>query len=248
MGQRLVIDINKEGETIANVYYHWDGYTQSSFERIADLRDMIFARDHEISYFMRSDIKDLLHDNVPGPRLFNAKALAGTDDVIERLIIGLQATGGGFGADTLEKHRADIQKLYPNLVINDKADRNNGLIEIFPDGVDLNRRYGEEFATIDLDDNTAEDHVFFATESRQDLLDEYDLADGNVKGVKKGSHDGILPSDEDIPLITDDFDNIPLDKIEEFYKMLEDKTNAVKGCYLGRIFRTPDGEYVTWIE
>lgn len=32
MGQRLNLEIHKEGEVVANSYYHWSGYTSSSIE------------------------------------------------------------------------------------------------------------------------------------------------------------------------------------------------------------------------
>lgn len=52
MGQRLVINLKNEEETIANVYYHWSGYTDSAIdltstiirglEKYSDIADVTF--------------------------------------------------------------------------------------------------------------------------------------------------------------------------------------------------------------
>ena len=33
MGQRLVVDIELNGKTLANVYYHWSGYTSNAIAK-----------------------------------------------------------------------------------------------------------------------------------------------------------------------------------------------------------------------
>ena len=44
MGQRLNIEINKNGELLANAYYHWSGYTRTALA----LTSMILVKSEEI--------------------------------------------------------------------------------------------------------------------------------------------------------------------------------------------------------
>lgn len=37
MGQRLNIEIHKDGQVLANAYYHWSGYTSSSMELLNEI-------------------------------------------------------------------------------------------------------------------------------------------------------------------------------------------------------------------
>lgn len=41
MGQRLVIDINKDRKTLASVYFHWSAYTDATFAELIKLRDIL---------------------------------------------------------------------------------------------------------------------------------------------------------------------------------------------------------------
>ena len=41
MGQRLVVSIQKGGEEIANIYYHWSGYTCAALNEAAEIIDAI---------------------------------------------------------------------------------------------------------------------------------------------------------------------------------------------------------------
>ena len=46
MGERLNIEIIKNGETLANCYYHWAGYSNSSVEKIQDVGTKILFSVH----------------------------------------------------------------------------------------------------------------------------------------------------------------------------------------------------------
>ena len=41
MGQRLVVTIKNKGEDKMKIYYHWSGYTMSTFEELQKLWDII---------------------------------------------------------------------------------------------------------------------------------------------------------------------------------------------------------------
>lgn len=55
MGQRLNLEIHKDGEVLANAYYHWSGYTSSSIELTKEVLKHVdqIKEDNEIVYAIR---------------------------------------------------------------------------------------------------------------------------------------------------------------------------------------------------
>ena len=49
MGQRLNIEIKENGTTLANAYYHWSAYTDSSLELTEHILKNIDSVEHENS-------------------------------------------------------------------------------------------------------------------------------------------------------------------------------------------------------
>lgn len=70
MGQRLVLTIKKDEENVAAIYYHWSGYTRSSFY----------------------EIKQLLDD-------YDSEAIQRIDDVRLKILRCIELHGGGLDAD-----------------------------------------------------------------------------------------------------------------------------------------------------
>lgn len=122
MGQRLVINIMSEGETVANSYYHWSGYTSTGLKT---MKEMI--------------------DGGAIPILKDLPPLERTAAAINLLV----RTGGTLSIESAEhiKDNPELAKL-----LNEKAfgvqNRNNGLICYEPAECEKNMNLAE--ATIEV--------------------------------------------------------------------------------------------------
>lgn len=123
MGERLVIDIEKDGKTLAKVYYHWSGYTCCA---IAECIKLI------------NDWKEKKGTLEPAEMtLFNI----------------IRSYGGGISQDAdLENEVKHLEALNLGLPIGEtKGSRNEGLIAFTEEGMKSHDSWAEETATIYLD-------------------------------------------------------------------------------------------------
>lgn len=125
MGQRLNITITKNGERLANAYYHWSAYSEASLQ----LAESIIK-----------NLKLIQNTN------FND---------ITKAIILLQFTNAGLTIDELEyagNHLNDFEKNQELFHI--AVNRNEGLIAISEEGMNETESYEEGRVTIDIGKNT----------------------------------------------------------------------------------------------
>lgn len=123
MGERLVVDIELNGKTLAKVYYHWSGFTCSA---IAECIKLI------------NDWKDKKGTTEPAEMtLFNI----------------IRSYGGGISQDVcLENEVKHLEALNSGLPIGEtKGSRNEGLIAFTEEGMKYHDMWAEETATIYLD-------------------------------------------------------------------------------------------------
>jgi len=123
MGQRLNMEIQVNGEAIANVYYHWSAYTGCT----ANILQAILTSEE-----MNKDYPNLL-----------AKAVA---------LLTLDEEGIPVDERSMAKELVDSGKL-PAIdvdVIRPSIDRNCGLLAITPKGIEETRDWAEGTVVIDL--------------------------------------------------------------------------------------------------
>ena len=122
MGQRLVVDIELNGKTLAKVYYHWSGYTSDA---IAECIRLI------------NDWKEKKGTLEPEMTLFKIIRSYG---------------GGIFQNNLLDGEVNHLEALNSGLSIGEtKGDRDNGMIAFTKEGMKYHAYWAHETATIYLD-------------------------------------------------------------------------------------------------
>lgn len=123
MGQRLVIDIEMNGKTLAKVYYHWSGYTSNA---IAECIRLI------------NDWKE------------KKGTLEPAEMTLFKII---RSYGGGiFQNNLLDGEVNHLEALNSGLSIGEtKGDRDNGMIAFTKEGMKYHDYWADETATIYLD-------------------------------------------------------------------------------------------------
>lgn len=198
MGQRLIVDIIKDGEIMAAVYFHWSAYTTTAFYELEKLKHIIFA-DEDIT---TSQFVGLDEENKPLYKNHTLKKedLLKIDDLRLRLIKGLEAIGGGLDKGDIEY----AKKEYPNeTFLEDGYSRNEGLIAISEKEIQEHHGWSEGDALIDLDDMTVSNYCFFGVNM-------------NDKDFKKWLKDMDFEEKDVVIKETDlSMECIPIDKLEE---------------------------------
>ena len=145
MGQRLNISIERDGEVIANAYYHWSAYTSSAASLAQDICGK-YA-------WMRKNTKSDL-------------------ELAVRL---LQSTGAGLASDERMRVERDTTGRYEGLEFRDAADRHRGLLSVTPEGIAETEDWEEGRVTFDLANDTVDFSVYWEMpldEYKEDYLDE----------------------------------------------------------------------------
>lgn len=123
MGQRLVVEIKKDDNPVANAYYHWSAYTDSSLEVLKQTLE---------NY---NELKEsCVNEN-------------GEIDAVLVAVKMLENTGAGLTQNEME----EMKKLYPNIDFKKAVDRNEGLISITEAEMEDSRGWSEGIIFIDLD-------------------------------------------------------------------------------------------------
>ena len=138
MGQRLVFDIQKDGERIAKIYYHWSAYTKSCFEEAKILIDGLKERRYTPDCSKEEAISMLLDI------LENNKNEFSLDDRVTACWIG--------GADpSCEDELSEISQRYRGRGLDKRTpSRNMGLLCITEDGMENQLSWAEYVEEIDL--------------------------------------------------------------------------------------------------
>lgn len=125
MGQRLVIQIEENGQPLANAYYHWSAYTGSAAE----------LTNNVLEYLEKCD-KDFT------PRQKAAWALYCTGARFNQ-------------QETKDLENSSIDRKQFEFVFDDvSADRNRGLLCVTENGMKENVYHEEGMVNIDIGDNT----------------------------------------------------------------------------------------------
>lgn len=133
MGERLAVNISRDKNVIACIYYHWGAYTESALEIARDIIDSLG------NYKIKS-----------------------TQLIQEILIRFCEGHGGGIvsfpGIDYSE--RAYIEDVFPHRIFkSDGIDRNDGLIAISPRGCMELEKYALPL-DINLDEDTVTNCIY----------------------------------------------------------------------------------------
>lgn len=131
MGQRLVIEIYNGDKELANCYYHWSGYTLSSYEISKEALDY---------YINNLKNKTFFEDN--------------NKDLTYKAVKMLLETGAGLQSEEVEP----FNKMFPNLnkemQIGESENRNKGLICITEEEMEDSSSWSEGTVSIDLKSET----------------------------------------------------------------------------------------------
>lgn len=196
MGQRLNIEIKKGDKVLANSYYHWSAYSQSSCELAIDIANFIKENQQNCEDVLYA-IRILEHtgagltDNAPTETEIETVRKLYTEERFNKW---------------LKNHKASelktAQLLFPNKEFKECKGRNWGLIAITEGGMEETRLWEEGRMTINLDDNSVDFQVIWAYD------EEYE------KFLKEEGRP--------IMIIETDFDftHIPFERLEEFLELV----------------------------
>lgn len=131
MGQRLNVEITKNGDILANAYYHWSAYTMDALrltERI--IHDYLDIYGLPLTYYP-DEISDL--------------------EIATRLLI---MTGAGVDAIERDRLKADppegLFTKQGSIILPRSVNRNAGLIAVTKEGIEETRKWEEGRVTIDI--------------------------------------------------------------------------------------------------
>ena len=150
MGQRLVLDVVKDGKRVCNIYYHWSAYTLSA---LAEALNLLTRLD--------SQCEDEKKKDLPVRVVHVIEKNTGTFPWIP----GVRR--GGMSETEAFKERYPGEDFLP---ADDTLDRSFGLVCISEDGMKENDRYAEGSIVVDFDKKTVSSYVFF-------MADEDDVED-----------------------------------------------------------------------
>lgn len=139
MGQRLVVNVFKthdEDSRIANVYFHWSGYTESAYGEVSEMMKVL------------SGIRDQSDDDI------RKKLILFYQHLIDHDIFSKEQRHGGLCEETKDSTYAELKRL--GLTQDPLVSRNIGLVAVTPAGMDENMKYAEATADIYLDTFTAD--------------------------------------------------------------------------------------------
>lgn len=131
MGQRLNISMEKDGNVLANAYYHWSAYTSSAaylMMQIANIYD---------------DVKS--KSNTP----------------VELAVKLLAETGAGFNPEEAERAQSQRSRTWNVIPHPDATSRNDGLISITEFGIEETEMWEEGRVTFDLGEETVSFTVLY---------------------------------------------------------------------------------------
>lgn len=131
MGQRLVINIvGRSGDIVANMYYHWDGYTMNALQNCIEI----------LSNYKQQP-----------------EYLTEIEKVIASCT-GINPLTAGFRGLTPDE-KEYIQTEIPDIIlpaITGKPNRNEGLLAVSQDGIERNENHSEYYAEVNVSKLTCE--------------------------------------------------------------------------------------------
>lgn len=182
MGQRLVVTIKNKGEDKMKIYYHWSGYTMSTFEELQKLWDIIKPL-KKAGKSTEEILLGIIH-GLEGNVDKDFRAWLEMNSVENKKIYGgkLPSCHGGVGwfnkesklgsDDNLPNTELEyIQSLYPGETFSTDVDRNNGLVYMSKDGMADAQAWSEGDAWIDLDTETFSHEINWPYHGKDDYIE-----------------------------------------------------------------------------
>lgn len=139
------------------------------------------------------------------------------DELILKITKHIEKSGGGVDYSD----RNAFAEKYPNEKFNDAPSRNDGLIAITSHGMGELQYWSEGDLTINFDEQTVQNYVFFIYDSREELLEYFD--ESELDNIKI----------EDFPELDSDPREFEFGQFEDIKKILQD----------GRYFRYDNAIY-----
>ena len=150
IGQRLVIEILKNGDAIGNIYFHWDGYFLNAIDRVRAIID---------NYNKNLTSKDL-SDEILAIRLFDLDKSYGTSDT--------DLCKPAYMEASLEFAKQTAKTFGTYFDSEFGRGEECGIVALTKDDMISNIHGAEYFAVIDLDCNIV---------SFENLWEEYDFSE-----------------------------------------------------------------------
>ena len=142
MGQRLNIEIIKDGKVLANAYYHWSGFSNCA----ANLAIKII---NNFEYIQKYKL-----ENVKNKDLLFAIRL-------------LEETGAGINESKIDTTIKNLGLIDTNIDLQKCKDRNEGIIETDEEGIEENRDWEEARLTIDIEKKNINFNVIHTYEEQE---------------------------------------------------------------------------------
>lgn len=161
MGQRLVINIKRDEEIIANGYYHWSAYTGSALELGKQILVELAASKEKFDSDIALAYHLLKHT---GAKLNQEEELNLRKDP-------------SLYPEIRDYFFSECES-YKELV-----DRTEGLISVTPKGIASSEEWAEGDVSIDLDDDTMLFSVLGFEEDQEYIMEEYDMEESDIAEV-----------------------------------------------------------------
>ena len=193
MGQRLVVTIRDKGVDKMKIYYHWSGYTSSTFEELSGLwfncikplkragkttdeilLGIIRYLEGNVDEIHKKWLDNLFPDQSKTRSCHGGIGYFNKDDKL------------GMESDKLPNRELEyIQSLYPGETFDTHPDRNNGLVYMSKDGMADAQMWSEGDAEIDLDAETFRNDVHWLYDDKEYWIDEHVYDDRDRKETEK---------------------------------------------------------------
>ena len=159
MGQRLNIEIVKNGEVLANSYYHWDAFSNVAINlAIKIINNFDYIKKHNVEDYIEN--KDLL---------FAIRLLEET----------------GAGISNIDNARRLLKDKTNNLKLKKCEGRNEGIIGITKEDIEETRYWEEGRVSIDIEKKTIDFNVIdeYTAEEFKENYDEEEIKEMNPKEI-----------------------------------------------------------------
>ena len=161
MGQRLNIEIVKNGKVLANSYYHWSGFSNSAINlTIQIINNFEYIKKYRVEEYIKNQ-----------SLLFAIRLLEET----------------GAGVDNIEKTRKLLEDQTMNLKLKPCIDRNEGIIAIIKEDIEETRYWEEGRVSIDIEKKTVDFNVIheYTEEELRENYDEEEIKELNTKEINR---------------------------------------------------------------
>lgn len=161
MGQRLNIEIVKNGRVLANSYYHWSGFSNSAINLVIQIiQNYEYIKKYNVEKYIKN--QDLL--------------------LAIRL---LEETGAGLNNTDIARNILKDETM--NLKLKECQGRNEGIIGITQEDIEKTRAWEEGRVSIDIENKKIDFDVIeeYTLEELKNDYDEEEIKELNIKKIDK---------------------------------------------------------------